>query len=169
MNINSNVAYSSKRDWLASNFASRSMRYSGIIVFFYIIFHIADITLGWIPGYEWQYGEVQSNIVASLSNPIVAVFYIIANVLLAIHIFHGAFSMFQSLGVSNPKYNNLRKLFATKVAVLILLGNVSFPIAVLTGVVDFDVCETGVESSIENDCVTSEGLSEELIEQSKES
>jgi len=154
MNMGSNTSYSSKRDWLASNFAARSMRYSGIIVFFYIIFHIADLTLGWIPGYEWQHGEVQSNVVGSLSNPVVAAFYIIANILLCIHIYHGAYSMFQSLGVSNPKYNYLRKIVATSLSAIILVGNVSFPIAVLAGVIEFNECEEDVTASVENNCVT---------------
>jgi len=154
MNMGSNVSYASKRDWLASNFASRSMRYSGIIVFFYILFHIGDLTFGSTPGYEWQHGEVQANVVGSLSNPVVAAFYIIANILLCVHIFHGIYSAFQSLGVSNPKYNYLRKLIATKIAVIILIGNVSFPVAVLTGIIEFNECEEDVVASVENNCVT---------------
>ena len=138
MNRSSNRPYSSKRDWLAANFASRSMRVSGIIVLAYLVFHLADLTWGVIPGYEFERGNVQSNIVGSLSNPIVAVFYIIANVLLSVHIFHGAYSMFQSLGVNNPNYNRMRRHIATGLALIILIGNVSFPIAVLTGIIDFD-------------------------------
>ncbi len=136
MNIESGQRYQSKQDWLASNFASRTMRYTGIIVLFYIIFHLADLTWGVIPGYDWHRGEVYQNLVGSLSNPAVALFYIIANVLLAVHIFHGAWSMFQTLGINNPKYNHLRRGFAAGIAGLILLGNVSFPIAILAGIVD---------------------------------
>ncbi len=138
MNQASNKVYTSKRDWLAANFASRSMRYSGILVLAYLIFHLADLTWGVIPGYDYQRGHVQENVIGSLSNPVVAAVYIVANVLLSIHIFHGAYSMFQSLGVSNPSYNRLRRQFATALAAIILIGNVSFPIAVLTGVIDTD-------------------------------
>ncbi len=138
MNLTSNIAYKEKRTWLAANFASRSMRYSGIIVLFYIIFHLADLTWGIVPGYEFERGETQWNLTESLSNPIVAGFYIIANILLSIHIFHGAYSMFQSLGINNPRYNSLRRSFATGVAGIICLGNVAFPVAVLTGVVEYD-------------------------------
>jgi succinate dehydrogenase / fumarate reductase cytochrome b subunit len=70
-----------------------------------------------------------------MQRPVVAVIYIVANALLAVHIFHGAYSMFQSLGISNPAYNRLRKGFAATVAAVILIGNVSFPIAVLTHVI----------------------------------
>ncbi|MDH3683078.1 MAG: succinate dehydrogenase, partial [Acidimicrobiia bacterium] len=97
-----------------------------------------DLTWGWLPWYDYQRGHVQENVVNSLSNPAVAIIYIVANVLLAVHIFHGAYSMFQSLGVSNPAYNSLRRGFAVAIAAAILIGNVSFPIAVLTGVIDFD-------------------------------
>ena len=127
MNLESNKVYESKRDWLAANFASRSMRYSGTIVLLYLIFHLADLTWGIIPGYDYERGHVHENVIGSLSNPIVAAVYIIANLLLAIHIFHGAYSMFQSLGISNPAYNGLRRNFAAGLAAVILIGNVSFP------------------------------------------
>jgi succinate dehydrogenase / fumarate reductase cytochrome b subunit len=138
LNLASNVEYASKRDWLASNFASRSMRYSGIIVLAYLVFHLADLTWGVIPGYDFVRGDTHENVVGSLSNPVVAAVYIVANALLAMHIFHGAYSMFQSLGVSNPAYDKLRRHLATALAVIILVGNVSFPVAVLTGIIDLD-------------------------------
>ncbi|MEM7272816.1 MAG: succinate dehydrogenase cytochrome b subunit [Actinomycetota bacterium] len=138
INQQSNYSYQSKRDWLAANFASRSMRYTGVIVLAYLIFHLADLTWGWIPNTEWEYGEVQANVVNSFSNPGIAMIYIVANVLLSVHIYHGVYSMFQSLGVNNPQYNSLRRLLATGLAVLILVGNVSFPVAVLTGLIEYD-------------------------------
>lgn len=138
MNAVANRQYESKRDWLAANFASRSMRVTGIIVGLYILFHLADLTWGLIPGYEWERGEVQANVVNSLSNPVVALIYIVANIMLAIHIFHGAYSMFQSLGINNPRFNWLRRNVATGLALVILIGNVSFPIAVLAGVIDYN-------------------------------
>ncbi len=136
MNQQANVTYSSKRDWKAATFASRSMRYTGVIVLAYLIFHLADLTWGFIPGYDYERGHPHENVVGSLSNPVVAAFYIIANALLAMHIFHGAYSMFQSLGINNPAYNKLRRGFAAGVAGIILIGNVSFPIAVLAGIID---------------------------------
>jgi succinate dehydrogenase / fumarate reductase, cytochrome b subunit len=138
MSREANVAYASKRDWAAANWASRSMRYTGVVVLAYLIFHLADLTWGWIPGYDYQRGHPYENVVGSLSNPVVAVFYIIANALLALHIFHGAYSMFQSLGINNPAYNRLRRWFATGLAAVILIGNVSFPLAVLTGIIDLN-------------------------------
>jgi len=138
MNRAANRVYASKRDWLAANFASRSMRVSGVIVLVYLIFHLADLTWGVIPGYEFTRGHAHQNVVGSLSNPIVAVFYIVANALLSIHIFHGVYSMFQSLGINNPNLNHLRRYAAIALSLIILLGNVSFPIAVLTDIITID-------------------------------
>ncbi len=138
MNASSNRTYESKRDWLAANFASRTMRYTGTIVLAYLIFHLADLTWGWIPNTEWEHGAVQSNVVNSLSNPAIALIYIVANIMVAVHLYHGVYSMFQSLGINNPQYNGLRRGIATGLAVVILLGNVSFPIAVLFNIIDFD-------------------------------
>ncbi len=138
INAKSNRSYASKRDWLAANFASRSMRVTGIIVLAYLIFHLADLTWGWLPSTEWERGEIQANVVNSLSTPWVAAVYIVANIALAVHIFHGAYSMFQSLGINSPQYNYLRKHIARGLATIILIGNLSFPIAVLTGIVDYE-------------------------------
>ncbi|MFT7602392.1 MAG: succinate dehydrogenase / fumarate reductase cytochrome b subunit [Acidimicrobiales bacterium] len=135
MNQTANVAYASKRDFVAANFASRTMRVSGVIVLFYLIFHLADLTWG-LTSDEWVRGHVYENMVHSLSRWWVALIYIACNILLSVHIFHGAWSMFQTLGINNPRYNSLRKGFAAGFAGLILLGNISFPIAILSGVVD---------------------------------
>ncbi len=135
LNQVSNVRYQSKPDWLASNFASRTMRVSGIIVALYLVFHLADLTWGIIPGYDYIRGDVYHNVTESLSNPIVAIVYIVANMALALHIFHGAWSLFQSLGINNPRYNAARRYFAAGFALLILVGNISFPLAVLADLV----------------------------------
>jgi succinate dehydrogenase / fumarate reductase cytochrome b subunit len=65
----------------------------------------------------------------------VALLYIVANVALGIHLFHGAWSLFQSMGWSNPRFNKWRRAFATAFAAVIVVGNVSFPVAVLAGIV----------------------------------
>ena len=138
LNAESNVRYQSKPDWLASNFASRTMRISGVIVLAYLFFHLADLTWGWtdalyVDDRTWEHGEVYNNLQGSLGNPLVAVIYIVANALLALHIYHGAWSLFQSLGINNPRYNAARRYFAAGIALFILVGNVSLPISILAG------------------------------------
>jgi succinate dehydrogenase / fumarate reductase cytochrome b subunit len=121
--------YKSKRDYVAADFASRTMRWTGIIVLLYVIFHLLDLTWG-SANSEFVRGDPYNNLVYSMQRPIVAAVYIIANAALAFHLYHGAWSLFQSLGINNPRYNKLRRRFAQGFAALILVGNVSFPIAV---------------------------------------
>ena len=78
------------------------------------------------------------NVATSLGALPVAILYVVANMALAWHIFHGAWSMFQSLGVNNPRYNHLRRTLATCLAGLILVGNLSFPILTQAGLIDED-------------------------------
>jgi succinate dehydrogenase / fumarate reductase cytochrome b subunit len=71
----------------------------------------------------------------SLERPLVALIYIVANLALGLHLFHGAWSIFQSLGWNNPRFNKWRRGFAIAFAGLITVVNVSFPIMVQAGVV----------------------------------
>lgn len=126
--------YASKRDYVAARFASRTMRWTGIIVAAFIVFHLADLTWG-KTGAEWIRGDAYNNIVYSLQRPVVAIAYSVAMIALGMHLMHGAWSLFQSLGITNPRYNKLRRNFATGFAAVIVIGNLSFPIAVQTGIV----------------------------------
>lgn len=126
--------YEQRRHYQAANAASRSMRWTGIVVGLFILFHLADLTFGTLNP-DFVRDDVYRNLVASLSRPPVALIYIIANIGLGIHLFHGSWSMFQSLGLNNPRWNSWRKGFAIGFAGLVMVINVSFPIAVLTGVV----------------------------------
>jgi succinate dehydrogenase / fumarate reductase cytochrome b subunit len=83
-------------------------------------------------------GDVYRNMVASFDRPLVAAIYVVANLVLGLHLFHGSWSMFQSLGLNNPKWNSWRRNFAVGFAVVITLGNLSFPIAVQTGILSAD-------------------------------
>lgn len=131
------VKYQTARDYQTANFASRSMRWTGIIVVLFIAWHLADLTWGWVnPGFVR--GAPYRNIDASLSRLPVAALYIVANIALGIHLFHGTWSLFQSIGINSPRFNAWRRGLATGVATIIVVGNVSFPIAVLAGVIDFD-------------------------------
>ena len=62
-------------------------------------------------------------------------FYVIAMVLLGLHLYHGAWSMFQSLGINHPRFNAVRRYFAIGLAVLVTVGNAIMPLAVYFGFV----------------------------------
>jgi succinate dehydrogenase / fumarate reductase, cytochrome b subunit len=126
--------YASDRDYVAANFASRTMRWTGIIVILFVVFHLADLTWG-SANPDFVRGEVYHNMVESFSRVPVAAAYIVANLALAVHIFHGAWSLFASLGVSNPRLVRFRRSFAVAFAGIILLGNISFPVMVQANVI----------------------------------
>ncbi len=148
--------YAGKREYIAANYASRTMRWTGPIIGLYLLFHLADLTWGWWLGDDFVRGNPYHNLTESFSSLPVALIYIAANIALAVHIFHGAWSMFQSLGINSPRYNNLRRGFAAGVAGLILVGNLSFPILTQAGLVDEDnaVCE-----ATDLECLAEEGHS----------
>ncbi|MFV0318112.1 MAG: succinate dehydrogenase cytochrome b subunit [Microthrixaceae bacterium] len=126
--------YQSPRHYIAANFASRSMRWTGIIVALFLLWHLADLTWGWVNP-DFVRGDVYDNLVASLDRLPVAIFYILANIALGIHLFHGSWSMFQSMGINSPRYNAIRRWVAGAIAVSITLVNVSIPLAVTVGIV----------------------------------
>jgi succinate dehydrogenase / fumarate reductase cytochrome b subunit len=127
--------YQSPRDYAAANFASRTMRWTGVIVGLFVIFHLLDLTWGQT-GADWTRGEVYDNVIASFERIPVAIVYILANLALGIHLYHGGWSMFQSLGWNNNRFNDWRRLFAIGFATIVVIGNVSMPLLVVTGVVD---------------------------------
>lgn len=127
--------YQSPRDYVAANFASRTMRWTGVIVGLYLVFHLLDLTWG-TANPDFVRGQVYDNMIASFERVPVAVVYIVANIALGIHIFHGAWSMFQSLGWNNPRFNDWRRVFAAVFAAVITVGNVSMPLLIVTGVVN---------------------------------
>src|ERR1700683_3468570 len=126
--------YQAKRDYASANYASRTMRWTGIIVALFVIFHLSDLTWGFANPHFVR-GDPYDNLFYSFQRVPVAIFYIIANLALALHIFHGAWSMFQSLGLNNPRYNRWKRWFATGFAGLIAVGNCSMPLLITTGVV----------------------------------
>jgi succinate dehydrogenase / fumarate reductase cytochrome b subunit len=124
-------AYRSKRDYVAADFASRTMRWSGIIVLLFVVWHLLDLTWGPVNP-DFVSGDPYHNVVASFERVPVSIIYVIANLALGVHLYHGAWSLFQSMGWTRP----WRRQFATVFAGLIVLGNVSFPLAVMFGVVN---------------------------------
>ena len=128
------VRYQSHRDYVAANFASRTMRWTGIIIALFLIFHLMDLTWG-NANPSFVRGDPYDNMIDSFQRVPVAIAYIVANIALAIHIFHGAWSMFQSLGLNNPRWNHARRTFAAAFAIIIGIGNVSMPLLIVTGVV----------------------------------
>lgn len=127
--------YASRPDHVAADFAGRTMRWTGVIVLLFLGYHLADYTWGVeaLPG-PYERGAVYANVVGSLEVPVVGALYSVSVVALGAHLYHGAWSMFQSLGISHPRFNHWRRGLAVGVATVLTAGFLSFPVAVWTGV-----------------------------------
>jgi len=129
------VGYS-RKEAIASSYASRTMYWSGPIVLAFVIFHLLEFTAGYIhPESQFIEGDVYHNVVAGFQVWWVSVWYIFSVSLLGLHLSHGISSMFQSLGYNHPKHTLVLKSAAVVIAVLITLGYISIPISVLLGIV----------------------------------
>jgi succinate dehydrogenase / fumarate reductase cytochrome b subunit len=123
-----------RRQYVATDYASRTMVWSGPIIAAFVVYHLLDLSFGTVNP-NFIPGDVYHNVVASFSVWYIAAFYMFAQLALAFHLYHGLFSLFQSAGVSHPAYDPWRQPFALAVAVVIAVGNCSIPTAVLAGVI----------------------------------
>jgi succinate dehydrogenase / fumarate reductase cytochrome b subunit len=130
-------SYYQRKD-LATNYAALTMRYGGLTLLAFIIYHLLHLTWGQTShiGYEFDPHNVYNNLVLGFQNPMVAGFYILAQALLGMHLYHGIWSLTQTLGADHPKYNPLRSAASAGLTLIIVLGFVSVPISVLTGVLE---------------------------------
>lgn len=124
-----------------SSYASRTMRVSGPLLALFIIYHLLHFTSGVAhPNFHYQDAlhrvpAPYENVVAGFSNPVVSLVYIVAMILLMLHIHHGAWSLFQSLGLNHPRYTPALRSLARAASYALLIGNCAIPLAVLAGVV----------------------------------
>jgi succinate dehydrogenase / fumarate reductase cytochrome b subunit len=132
------LGYYKKAD-VPTSYAARTMIWSGPIVAAFVVFHILHLTVGTLGLPHQDVGgnpntpDVHYNVIAGFQNPLVSGFYIFAMILLCMHLYHGLWSLFQSLGLSHPRYTPRLKKGAAIVAILIAIGNCSIPIAVMAG------------------------------------
>lgn len=118
---------------IETTYAARTMRWGGVIILLFVIYHLLDLTFGVVnPGYVEL--DVYRNVVASFARWPVALAYIVAMLALALHIYHGVYSACQTLGVNFPRINHVRRPVALVTAVVIAGGFVAVPVAVLAGV-----------------------------------
>jgi succinate dehydrogenase / fumarate reductase cytochrome b subunit len=117
----------------ASTYASRTMRWSGPILALFIVYHLLHFTVGNAHP-AFVEGDVYRNVIVGFSVWPVALLYIAAMLALGLHLRHGVGSMLQSLGASHPRWNSARDRAATALTVIVVLGFISVPLAVLAGV-----------------------------------
>ena len=131
------VAYY-KKDDVPSAYAARTMVWSGPIIAAFVTFHVLHLTAGDVIALRDVGGnpntpDVYYNVIAGFQNPAISAFYILAMVLVCLHLYHGVWSLFHSMGFSHPRYTPLLKKFAAAIAILIAARNISIPIAAMAG------------------------------------
>jgi succinate dehydrogenase / fumarate reductase, cytochrome b subunit len=123
------------RGYEAASYASRTMRWGGVIILLFIFYHLAHLTFGkHVTPVKFIEGDVYHNVVAGFQVWWVAAIYIVANLALGLHLYHGLWSMFNSLGLNHQRFNLWRRYFAIAFALIITVGNISMPVAVLAGI-----------------------------------
>jgi succinate dehydrogenase / fumarate reductase cytochrome b subunit len=128
-----------QRNNLATNYAALTMRYGGITLLLFIVYHLLHFTWGVeavTGGIPFDQENPYNNLVLGFQNPIISGFYILAMVALGMHLYHGIWSLTQTLGADHPKYNGLRTSAAAGLTLIIVLGFIVVPISVLTGALE---------------------------------
>jgi len=124
-----------KKEAIESSLASRSMIRSGAMIAAFVVYHVLDLTTGVAGAAQFRELRAYENLVYSFRRLPVSAFYIVGMILLGMHLYHGLWSIFQTVGFSHPRYSPMIKRAAAWVAILMAAGFISIPIAVLTGLV----------------------------------
>jgi len=123
-----------KFDGLEFSYASRTMLWGGLLLLAYVIYHLMHLTFGNAHP-NFVHGDVYNNFVVGFQQVPASLAYIAAMIPLGMHMYHGFWSMLQTLGANNPKYNRIRRPIALTLSLGVALLNISFPVAVLLGFV----------------------------------
>jgi succinate dehydrogenase / fumarate reductase cytochrome b subunit len=111
-----------RRRYMATNWAARSMMISGITLLLFLVLHIVQVR-GWLTFAESD--SLYQNLQAGFTRWPVVTMYLLGQLALAIHLYHGLWSQFQTLGVHHPGYNHLRRPLAVLIGIGIALLNSS--------------------------------------------
>lgn len=123
-----------RRKNVNSSYASRTMYWSGPILLAFIIFHLLHLTTGTVhPGGRFIEGDVYHNMVSGFQVWYVSAWYIFSMILLGLHLRHGAWSLFQSLGMNHPRHTPVLKKAAMMFAIVVVAGYISIPVSILAG------------------------------------
>ena len=128
-------SYASRRV-VQANYAALTMRYGAIVIVLFVLFHLAHLTWG-TPGIHSDYirGEAYHNLVVGFQSPLVVGFYLLALAALGFHLFHGTWSMFQTLGLNNQDWDGAFRALAWLLAIVVPVGFAAVPVAIQLGII----------------------------------
>jgi succinate dehydrogenase / fumarate reductase, cytochrome b subunit len=116
-----------------STLSSRTMVFTGVLLAVFIVYHLAHFTTGHAHP-QFVPGDVYHNMVSGFRPVVVSAFYVLSMLALGLHLYHGAWSMLQTLGASHPRWNGLRNRTAQVATIVIVAAFIAIPVAVLLGV-----------------------------------
>lgn len=126
------VAYA-KHETQAATVASRTMRWGGLVLAIFIVLHLLHFTTGTLRPAPFSHGDVYGNVIGSFMVPWVSALYIAAMVAVGLHLYHGTWSVFRTLGVAPPSARPLQHKISLVLAVILWLGFTIVPVGVLLG------------------------------------
>ena len=115
-----------------ATFASRTIRWGGVIIALFIVYHLLHFTTGTLHP-SFSHTDVYANMVSALSIPWVAAIYLLAVAALGLHLYHGIWSVFQTLGISSPTITGVRRRLSVGIAAIVYLGFTAIVLAILFG------------------------------------
>lgn len=133
LNSSAKPVMAKRAKYESANAASRSMTFGGLFLFCFIVYHILHLTLGTFHYRGFVEGQAYANVVRAFQSPYVSGFYVISMLFLTLHLYHGVWSMFQTLGVTSPAWNGWARRLAKIVALLLFLGFSAVPLSVYLG------------------------------------
>jgi succinate dehydrogenase / fumarate reductase cytochrome b subunit len=115
-----------------TTFAARTIRWGGVLLVGFIVFHILHMTLGVVHP-QFTHLDPYNNLRLGLANPLVAGFYVLSVAALGLHLYHGSWAVVRTLGVARPSAHPLKRRIALVLAIIVALGFVTIPIAAVVG------------------------------------
>lgn len=124
-----------KREPQISTLASRTMRVGGVILALFIVYHLGHLTVGaFHPAFS--HTGVYGNVIIGFQTWWVVLFYVVAMAALGMHLFHGFWAGFRTLGLQKRSASPIQRSAALWVAVLVWAGFTAIPVAVLLGILN---------------------------------
>jgi succinate dehydrogenase / fumarate reductase, cytochrome b subunit len=126
-------------DTIQANWASRHMMLTGVVILLFVIYHLAHFTFGVVDPSNFKYtlepkeGDVAGMVIAGFQQPLISVTYILAQIFLGLHLWHGGSSWLQHLGLNGRGCDIVVNNLGAVVAAVVVAGNCSIPLVILMG------------------------------------
>jgi succinate dehydrogenase / fumarate reductase, cytochrome b subunit len=130
-----------RKDYVQANWASRHMMLTGVVILFFVIYHLLHFTFGVIDPSNFKYvdepkqGDVAAMVIAGFRQPVISATYILAQIFLGLHLWHGGSSWLQHLGLNGRGYDTIVNNLGAVVALIVVAGNCSIPLVILMGLI----------------------------------